>query len=153
MRAEDYARSLYKFTNIATAPIALEPILEALGIELGEDDFTELSGLAFKLPEIKLIVVNRLLPPERKRFTIAHELAHIVMPHKGGYQLCFPGKNPRMEKSADRFAAELLMPETLIKKLWERYRDNEEYRVDVMAEKFEVSKSAMAIRIRQLGLK
>lgn len=153
MRAEDYARSLYKFTDITVAPIALEPILKALGVELGEEDFTGLSGLAFKRPEFKLIVVNRLLPIEQKRFAIAHELAHIVMPHKGGYQLCFPGKNPRMERGADRFAGELLMPESLVKKFWERYRENEEYRIEVLAEKFEVSKSAMAIRVRRLGLK
>ena len=153
MRSQDYARALYKHVDIETAPIPLEPILDALNVELREDDFTGIDGIAFKGPEYRLIVVDKNLPPERKRFTIAHELGHIVMPHRGGYQICYPGKNKRMEATADRFAAELLMPEPLVCKLWERYRDNIEYRVSVMAERFEVSTSAMGIRIRRLGLK
>ncbi len=153
MRPQDYARALYKYINIETAPIPLEPILDAEKIELREDSFANIDGIAFKGPEYRLIVVNHNLPPERKRFTIAHELGHIVMPHRGGYQICYPGRNKRMEGAADRFAAELLMPEPLVRRLWERYKDNREYRISVMAEKFVVSKSAMAIRVRRLGLK
>ncbi|RKZ31088.1 hypothetical protein DRQ36_03250 [bacterium] len=153
MRPQDYARALYKYIDIETAPIQLEPILDARNIELREDDFAGIDGIAFKGPKYKLIVVNKNLPPERKRFTIAHELGHIVMPHRGGYQICYPGKNKRMEAAADRFAAELLMPEPLVRKLWSRYKDNTEYRASVMADIFAVSVSAMRIRIRRLGLR
>jgi Zn-dependent peptidase ImmA (M78 family) len=58
-----------------------------------------------------------------------------------------------METDADRFAAELLMPERAVRRVWERYKDNIEYRVSIVAVKFEVSKSAMGIRVRGLGLK
>ena len=153
MRAEDYARALFRFIDLEKAPVQIESILNALAIEMIEDDFIGLDGIAFKRPEYKLIIVNRSLTPERKRFTIAHELGHIRMPHRGGYQLCYPGKNALMERSADRFAAELLMPEPLVKKLWARFQDNEEYRISIIAEKLLVSKSAMAIRIRGLNLK
>lgn len=45
--------------------------------------------------------VNAHIPGDRLRFTLAHALGHIVM-HR------IP--NPNMEKEADRFAAELLLP-------------------------------------------
>lgn len=47
----------------------------------------------------------------RKRFTLAHELSHILLSHVGGF-----GERPsekvaaQQEKAADRFAAELLAP-------------------------------------------
>lgn len=48
-----------------------------------------------------LFLVNTAITPDRLRFTLAHEVGHIVM-HE------FP--NDQMEKEADMFAAELLMP-------------------------------------------
>jgi Zn-dependent peptidase ImmA (M78 family)/DNA-binding XRE family transcriptional regulator len=47
------------------------------------------------------IFLNKDRPADRMRFTLAHELAHIVM-HK------LP--HPEMEEQADRFASALLMP-------------------------------------------
>jgi Zn-dependent peptidase ImmA (M78 family) len=47
------------------------------------------------------VLLNAGTPPERQRFTLAHELGHMVMhqvPH------------PEQEKQANRLAAELLMP-------------------------------------------
>jgi Zn-dependent peptidase ImmA (M78 family) len=51
--------------------------------------------------EDAVILLNVGTPAERERFTLAHELGHMVM-H------AIPG--PGQEKQADRFAAELLMP-------------------------------------------
>jgi Zn-dependent peptidase ImmA (M78 family)/transcriptional regulator with XRE-family HTH domain len=51
--------------------------------------------------EDPVVLLNAGTPPERQRFTLAHELGHMVMhqvPH------------PEQEKQANRFAAELLMP-------------------------------------------
>lgn len=48
-----------------------------------------------------LFFINTNVPGDRLRFTLAHELGHIVM-HRS--------PNPDMEKEADRFAGELLMP-------------------------------------------
>lgn len=57
-----------------------------------------------RLPPI--IFVNQNLLGDRLRFTLAHELGHIVM-HK------YPSEN--MEKEADMFASEFLMPAVDIK--------------------------------------
>lgn len=48
-----------------------------------------------------LFLVNAAIPSDRLRFTLAHEVGHIVMHEM---------PNDQMEKEADIFAAELLMP-------------------------------------------
>ena len=55
-----------------------------------------------------LFFVNHALPPDRWRWTLAHELGHLVM---------HAGEMPRegMEREADMFAEEFLMPEAVIK--------------------------------------
>lgn len=62
-----------------------------------------ISGVTFDSPGVPpLIVLNSDQPADRMRFTLAHELGHLVM-HR------FP--SPNMEKEANDFAAALLMPE------------------------------------------
>ncbi|WP_417481605.1 XRE family transcriptional regulator [Maricaulis sp.] len=65
-------------------------------------DGTSVSGLTMNVPGLQpIIVINRSMPADRMRFTLAHELGHLIM-HR------FP--TPQMEKEADAFASELLMP-------------------------------------------
>lgn len=54
-----------------------------------------------------LFFVNTAFPGDRLRFTLAHELAHVIL-HQDDL-------HPSMEEEADRFAAEFLMPERDIK--------------------------------------
>lgn len=56
--------------------------------------------------EPPMLFINRDLPGDRLRFSLSHELAHLVM-HQTSH--------PDQEKQADRFAAEFLMPEADIK--------------------------------------
>lgn len=61
------------------------------------------SGVTFAAPGLPpLIVLNSEQPADRLRFTLAHELGHLVM-HR------FP--SPSMEEEANAFASALLMPE------------------------------------------
>lgn|GEM_PF-706429 len=50
------------------------------------------------------IVINRHLAPERRNWTFCHELAHIVLGHS-------PSPNDYEEREADRYAADLMLPE------------------------------------------
>jgi Zn-dependent peptidase ImmA (M78 family)/transcriptional regulator with XRE-family HTH domain len=60
------------------------------------------SGLTVNVPGLlPIIILNQDQPADRMRFTLAHELGHIVM-HK------FP--SPDMEAEANNFASALLMP-------------------------------------------
>lgn len=54
-----------------------------------------------------LFFINSNMPMDRVRFTLCHELGHLVM-----HQI----PNSEMEKQADEFAAEFLMPASEIKK-------------------------------------
>lgn len=65
------------------------------------------------------IILNGNLSIERKRFTLAHELGHIVMPWHQGTFACVTDdgtfvvddmESERIEAEANRFAAELLVP-------------------------------------------
>jgi Zn-dependent peptidase ImmA (M78 family)/transcriptional regulator with XRE-family HTH domain len=68
---------------------------------------TSVSGVTFSAPGVPpLIVLNNEQPADRLRFTLAHELAHLVM-HR------FP--SPRMEDEAHAFASAFLMPASDIK--------------------------------------
>ena len=61
-----------------------------------------IDGITLKVPDLPhCIFINDNRPADRIRFTLAHELAHIVM-HSTPY--------PEMEDEANEFASELLMP-------------------------------------------
>lgn len=63
-----------------------------------------LDALSFRLPGLPpLIFMNSSVPGDRYRFTLAHELAHLIL-HNA------PETDENMEEQADQFAAELLTP-------------------------------------------
>jgi Zn-dependent peptidase ImmA (M78 family) len=65
------------------------------------------SGVTFAVPGMpKLIALNSDQPADRMRFTLAHELGHLVM-HR------FPV--PQMEEEANAFASSLLIPPSDLK--------------------------------------
>ncbi|WP_148244159.1 helix-turn-helix domain-containing protein [Enterobacter asburiae] len=104
--ATEIARNTRKSWYMPAGPVKnLIEVLERAGcliIECDMDD-TGLSGVSYNLPGLPpIIFINRNQPLDRYRFTLAHELGHLVM-HKS--------PNPNMESEADAFAAEFLMPE------------------------------------------
>lgn len=97
----------------------------------------------------------------RYRFTLAHELAHWIL-HKelilsANTEAAFIDgvHDTRMEKQADYFASALLMPMGAIKKYYysifgKGYNRSE--LISAMAERFQVSKQAMQIRLESHNL-
>jgi Zn-dependent peptidase ImmA (M78 family) len=118
-----------------------------------------ISGMITVDNETSQILVNVSDPPQRKIFTVAHELGHKVLHLENGgkyvdSQLNMFRGNPnadseeqRKEVEANQFAAALLMDENLVRELWPRI--NSVYR---MADLFQVSQSAMGYRLDNLGL-
>lgn len=95
----------------------------------------------------------------RRRFTIAHELGHFLMPHhvpdQTGRFLCKSGdlarltakegdKRQRMEVEANRFASLLLMPPKRLRQEMRTCRDPDLQHIPALARRFGVSKEAMA---------
>ncbi len=66
----------------------------------------QIDALSFRLESGNpVFVINKEIPGDRWRFTLAHELGHIVM-HDMPY--------PKMEPEADMFASEFLMPREMM---------------------------------------
>jgi len=138
-----------------TPPILTVPIADALGITVydvsGWKD--RLSGMIRKEVEDGgksgyAIYVNASHPKTRRRFTIAHEIAHYVL-HKSligdgivDDTLYCSDLSDTLEAEANQFAAGILMPIHLIRRAFRNERS-----MPKLAEQFDVSREAMAIRL------
>lgn len=102
---EEIARAVRSFWRMPRGPIAnLMGLLERAGIVLIPMDFgdPEIDAVAQVVPGLPpMIFFSIHAPMDRLRYTLAHELGHLIM-H------ALP--TPIMEKEANRFAAEFLMP-------------------------------------------
>lgn len=83
--------------------------LESAGCVIFEEDFgtTRVDGLSQWINDYPVMLINRAIPVDRKRLTVAHELGHLVL-HNGPVS-----EDP--EREANEFAAEFLMPAHVIK--------------------------------------
>lgn len=117
--ARDKARKLLKELKITTIPVPLNPIVKHLSINTAPHDIDDkLSGVTAYDSETdeNYILYNKSHHVHRQRFTVAHEVGHVVFEHPN-YQnesLDFNSKDDR-EIEANQFAAELLMPLDKIK--------------------------------------
>lgn len=102
-------RKLWKIPRGKIENISL--LVEQYGGMIIPLDLKDMDGFSMYTNNgIPLIFVNKNLPPDRFRLTIAHELAHVIM------HLSFNIDVSRdKEKEAFDFAAEFLTPETEIK--------------------------------------
>ncbi|MBD3317670.1 MAG: ImmA/IrrE family metallo-endopeptidase [Chitinivibrionales bacterium] len=149
-------------------PVNIEEIADKLNADVAKADLPdETSGVLEKVHDGRsMIIVNKSHAPVRQRFTIAHELGHLVFSDRSGLyvdkEIFF--RNGRSQDAVDEaeivantFAAELLMPTPFIKKALNKFIRNG--RIDVaedvigkMALEFDVSSIAMSIKLQNLGL-
>jgi Zn-dependent peptidase ImmA (M78 family) len=139
-------------------PVNLKRIASGLRVKVLEDAALEfddehpgLSGMYSIENGQPVVRVNVADPPVRRRFTLAHELGHHCLKHGPLFRdptqnfniLSFDSK----EAAANKFAAELLMPEIAIKALIKEGLQD----IPTLAKKFEVSEVAMKYRLKNLG--
>jgi Zn-dependent peptidase ImmA (M78 family) len=145
--------------------LQLEAVLEKLKIKCYTADFEDsrISGAILKEdPDDKFIIyVAKQHHPNRRRFTIAHELGHYIsyvndsyskngfLENKGfeDYSILYraDGKSSEAEMEANEIAAEMLMPRVKVVELLEKNST-----IELMAQKFFVSEIAMTIRLQKL---
>lgn len=118
--------------------------MESAGCLIIEQDFgtPRVDGLSQWIDEHPLVLINSRLPTDRKRFTLAHELGHLVM-HSEPLHL-----SRETEAEAMDFAAELLMPAHLIRP---ELRNHSLPRLVALKRKWMVSIAALVERAHDLG--
>lgn len=156
--------SLLHEAKVTEPPVPVERIARHMDAQLRFEPFEgKISGLLFQENGRVIIGVNALHARTRQRFTIAHELGHMALGHVGlhidrGFRILLRDEvssqatNPE-EIAANTFAAELLMPATLIRQdfseIGAEYDD--EQLVQRLAERYRVSLQAMMFRLTNLG--
>jgi Zn-dependent peptidase ImmA (M78 family) len=147
--------------------IDLAKLTEKMGIKVAKESFDDPEVSAILLVKTHgqpKIILNQdeQASQERERFSIAHEIGHFVL-HKteGAFverNVPFAFRNKKSstgedinEIEANQFAAELLMPEELVRELAENKKPTERNLVS-WASTFKVSLQAMAIRLESLEI-
>ena len=138
----DIARHVRERWAVPRGPIAdMINLLERAGTLVVPCDFgiSEIDAVGMRLQGMPpLMFVNASAPTDRMRFTVAHELGHLVM-H------ALP--NDDMEKQADLFASEFLMPAADIRPQLQRL---DLTILGVLKRVWRVSMAALLVRARQL---
>ena len=150
-----------------TAPVPVERIARLLGARLRFSPLDEeLSGMIYIKGDTPIIGVNSHHHPNRQRFTIAHEIGHLLL-HRDQiidqvhvdkrFPVLMRDANSAtgmdlMEIEANQFAAELLMPTFLLSEMLNKqgFDIDDEEPLQRLAKTFRVSRQALEFRIRNL---
>lgn len=161
----DITQKIIKDLKSKEFPIPIVKIMKELNFLVGMQELEDnLSGyivisenIVKKFGKDKLICVNSKDSLGHQRFTIAHELAHFLFDFNPAQSKEYYNTyrtddvNDENEKRANKFAANLLMPEDEFKKVYmQLYEDEEKF--SKLIEYFEVSRRAIDRRIIELGL-
>lgn len=167
---EDDAWKLLTEAGVKGYPVAVELVARHLGAVISAQPFDseDISGLLYRSPgNAPIIGVNSTNTAVRRRFTVAHEIGHLLLhsPHEliierhvhVNFRDAADNKaSVKDEIEANQFAAALLMPHELLNRGLETLLagrplpDNE--LVLRLATRFEVSRQAMEFRLASLGL-
>ena len=119
-------------------------------------------GLIKKIKDDEFeIIVSVYQPPNRRNFTIAHELGHLFL-HMGyiideerwktqQHTTYYRKGNSQEEYEANEFAAAFLMPKNEYKRVLDKYTDGNIVDTAKIAEEFHVSTNAASNRGKWLG--
>lgn len=154
-------RVLADFNAPGTA-VNIRKLVQRLGIKVidapDKQESPNLSGAMVMHEGQPFILVNEGHSPVRQRFTIAHELGHLLMHVGTGKAVMFRDEVSsrgvdRFEVEANAFVAALLMPDERVRKLApEPLNPMDVDAISRLAKNFQVSDQAMAIRLKSLRL-
>lgn len=172
---EREASDLLHRAGVRKTPVPLHRIATFLNAEIHQQTFEDMvSGVLLIRGAERHIMVNKAHHPNRQRFTIAHELGHLVLHHNSGDKLFIdthlrayqrrgsansgvyeqPGSTttPAEEREANQFASALLMPREMLLSMTVGREFWDESDVAALAAEFGVSEQTMTIRLRQLDV-
>jgi Zn-dependent peptidase ImmA (M78 family) len=148
--AEGAARSVREEWSLGYDPIpCLAELLEERGVKVLSLELDDIDGLAARVRRpgreaARVIVIRKGIWAERKRFTLAHELGHMVMATDAGVD---------DEKAAHRFAGAFLMPADVLRAEVGAHRSNISLaELVALKRRFGVSIQAITYRCKDLGI-
>lgn len=136
-------------------PIPVGAIAKKLGIIVKKSTLPAgISGEIKEEDNVCIIRVNRHDVKARQRFTLAHEIAHFLL-HKHLLRdgitddiLYRSNQSDAIEAQANRLAADLIMPTSLVNQAMNLYQDKkDEQKYELIAKEAEVSTVALKIRL------
>lgn len=144
--AKDVARLVRARWHLPHGPIQnlMKAFEDARGIVISMDFRTNtIDAISYWPPDTPpLFFVNVYSPSDRLRFTLCHELGHIIMHQDAMF-------TPDIEKQADEFASEFLMPEIEIRPyLTDLYLE----KLATLKQFWKVSMAALLKRATDLGV-
>jgi Zn-dependent peptidase ImmA (M78 family) len=163
--AKKRAIDLLREARVKKPPVSIEKLAELVKAAIRYEPFAgQLYGMVHRNSDGTAVIgVNSMDAPNRQRFTIAHEIGHLLL-HKDEH-LHVDEKSPiglrndrsslaidEREIEANQFAAELLMPVELLEKDLGRLPDDieTEEAVTRLARLYQVSEQAMTVRLTAL---
>jgi Zn-dependent peptidase ImmA (M78 family) len=143
-----------KAAKLMRLPLNVSAVAEYLGLEVIEEPMDDdMSGFLEIRSGRWVVGVNAFHHLNRKRFTIAHEIAHFLL-HSDGktefHDRTFARRTndpSPMEREADQFAADLLMPADEVR----QHIASGVTSLSALASQFGVSALAMKYRVQNLG--
>lgn len=164
-RARQSASEVLAKFGITKAPVPVEKVAKKLGATVRYSPFEDsLSGMITIRDGVPIIGVNALHHPNRQRFSIAHEIGHLVLHrefitnhvhvdksfalHRD--ELSARGEDA-LEIDANAFAAELLVPREWLRQAVSRDVDlDDDAALALIARQFKVSRTALQHRLLHL---
>lgn len=147
---EAVANHVRKQWNLGLEPLPdLIDIFEEHGIKVFEIDnqqYSKFDGLSANINDMPIIVIGNQWPGDRQRFTLAHELGHLVL--KGFF-------DPELdeEKCCDRFAGAFLLPkEAIVTVLGEHRNYIEPRELGLLKQEFGISMLSILHRAEDTGI-
>ena len=151
-----YARALAR-----ELPGSLSRMAQQLGLEIREVSADGFDGALIRAGEVPLgavVIRKSIREAGRKNFTLAHEIGHFLLPGHGNVELVctksdignWGDASKEIEREADDFAAELLMPSALVRPIIDSAAPSLQL-VEKIAQRFHTSLSAAAWRFCDLA--
>lgn len=163
-RAEAAARDLLDEHQLTDLPIDPEKAAAGLGaVVIRQSGPVELSGMLLRRDGQDVIGVRAELDAPRQRFAVAHLVGHLHLHARRDLILDTATRyshpnlpsmpTDREEAEANRFAAALLVPETIARRMAvEADARTAEQLMDLLTPRFEVTRTVMAARLMGLGI-
>lgn len=150
--ARSIARKLLADVGIKKPPVLIKDIINYIKKEKDLSVYSwafsdDIDGIQIIENKKASIGYNQTQHPYRQRFTVAHEIGHLLLGHtEKNFILDLNSKKPE-EIEANQFAAELLIPLFFLKSDIKRDKDSK-----ILAKKYWVSEEAMWWRLMDLKL-